>query len=358
MFEEDSAVGQRADDAATVAWVERSSGRCFLGGESVRAGYRLSETAEFIRPGSILPMVATPSALWNADNYANTSAVCPSLSGSGTSDSSDDHLGPPKHLLAKPLPAALLGAASRVPCAIEWHVYLGNATAGSGELLEDDGESSKYMTGLGEKEASSSSPIARTVANYTFNSDDRSMLFELGGQVGNYAGSPAIRWISVVVHNVLAPVSAELLFPTSGVGIMNRVGWDAATLTATVEIGAVAVAQGVSFQLGWAASPRSQLLCRSGRTGWARLNQRVIDTKREIDWEGSRPTQAAPSMLLNMLASTATRMQEAPHTAASELSGFDGRLAAAVKLHTTMTGKATGLPSPGLQRLIKAWLLE
>ena len=358
MFEEDSAVGQRTDDAATVAWVERSSGRCFLGGESVRAGYRLSETAEFIRPGSILPMVATPSALWNADNYANTSAVCPSLSGSGTSDSSDDHLGPPKHLLAKPLPAALLGAASRVPCAIEWHVYLGNATAGSGELLEDDGESSKYMTGLGEKESSSSAPIARTVANYTFNSDDRSMLFELGGQVGNYAGSPAIRWISVVVHNVLAPVSAELLFPTSGVGIMNRVGWDAATLTATVEIGAVAVAQGVSFQLGWAASPRSQLLCRSGRTGWARLNQRVIDTKREIDWEGSRPTQAAPSMLLNMLASTATRMQEAPHTAASELSGFDGRLAAAVKLHTTMTGKATGLPSPGLQRLIKAWLLE
>lgn len=50
--------------------------------------------------------------------------------------------------------------------------------------------------------------------------------------------------------------------------------------------------QGASIQLGWASSPRSQLLCRSGRTGWVRLNQRVVDIKREIDWEVSRPTQA------------------------------------------------------------------
>jgi hypothetical protein len=218
-FEVDSNVGQSADDTATVAWVERSSGRCLLGGERVEAGYRLSETAEFIRPGSILPMVPTPSARWNADDYANTSAVCPSLHVDSASISNSNHLGTRK-TVTKPLPAALLGAASRVPCTIEWHVYLGNATTGSGELLEDDGQSTKYMT------APSPSFIARTVANYTLDSTtDRSMLFELGGQSGNYSGSPLVRWVSVVVHNVLAPVSAKLLFPASGTDILNAVSW-------------------------------------------------------------------------------------------------------------------------------------
>eukprot|EP01043_Picozoa_sp_COSAG02_P043372 COSAG02_NODE_3772_length_6254_cov_13.035906_2_plen_198_part_00 len=194
-----------------------------------------------------------------------------------------------------------------------------------------------------------------------------------------------------------------------------------------------------------------------------RLNQRVVDVKREIDWEVSRPTQAgahlhifmreyrvcfhtrngtasgasdlnwccavlccavrdpffvlmrvftrtpsfpiAPSMLLNMLASTATRMQETPHNAAAELTSYhercehandslflvpqlalngcgssivelksedheeqtmdhvsvSNRLADAIKLHTTTrqtsSGKPSGLPSPRLQRVIKAWLL-
>ena len=44
-----------------LAWVERSSGRCFPGGSSpAPIGYRLSETAEFVRPGSMLPMVSNP----------------------------------------------------------------------------------------------------------------------------------------------------------------------------------------------------------------------------------------------------------------------------------------------------------
>lgn len=217
-FEVDSAVGQGAADTATVAWVERSSGRCLRGGERVLERYRLSETAEFIRPGSILPMVPTPSARWNADDYANTSAVCPSLNGGSVSNINSNHLGARK-TLNKPLPAALLGAASRVPCTIEWHVYLGNATSGSGELLEDDGHSTKYMM--------ASSQIVHTVANYTLDSttDHRSMLFQLGGQSGNYSGSPVVRWVRVVVHNVFAPVSAKVLFPASGTDIMDAVSW-------------------------------------------------------------------------------------------------------------------------------------
>ena len=155
--------------AASLAWVERSSGRCFNGGENysyhslsdsgqdafspaTSIGYRLSETAEFIRPGSILPMVPTPSARWNG-NYANTSTVCPTLSAAAK-------------IKTEPQPAALLGAASRVPCTLEWHVYIGNASAGSGELLEDDGRSTAYLSG--------EDAIARTVANYTL--DDARMM--------------------------------------------------------------------------------------------------------------------------------------------------------------------------------------
>ncbi len=270
----------------SVAWVERSSGRCFKGGEnyshpsfsdSSRAsfspatsiGYRLSETAEFIRPGSVIPMVPTPSARWNG-NYANTSTVCPTLSATAKTKT-------------EPQPAALLGAASRVPCTLEWHIYIGNASFGSGELLEDDGRSTAYLSG--------EDAIARTVANYTL--DDATMLVKIGPQAGQYVGRPSARWVSVVVHNVFAPISAKVLFPrTSGRELMDGVSWDAKALTATVQLGIVDEAQGTSFELSWSSSPICELLCRSGRTGWIRLNQRVLDIKREIDWEASRPIQA------------------------------------------------------------------
>ena len=39
------------------------------------------------------------------------------------------------------------------------------------------------------------------------------MLVEIGPQIGNYSASPAARWVTVVVHNVLSPVSAKSLFP-------------------------------------------------------------------------------------------------------------------------------------------------
>jgi hypothetical protein len=154
---------QEDTSAESVAWVERSSGRCFHGGEmyttqSLSAsssssssssspssiGYRLSETAEFVRPGSMLPMVPTPTAQWNADHYANTAATCPTLSSSSSTSTSSSSStatagGGGRNTAQKPLPPALLGAASRAACTLEWHVYLGNATSGSGELLEDDG---------------------------------------------------------------------------------------------------------------------------------------------------------------------------------------------------------------------------
>ena len=236
--------------------------------------------------GSLLPMVPTPTAQWNEAEHSNVSAsACP------TPSAADQ---PRK-------PAALLGAASRAPCTIVWHVYLGNATEGSGELLEDDGRSTAYQRG----------EIARTVANYSL--DGPAMLVRIGAQAGNYSGSPAARWVDVVVHNVLAPISAKLLFPASGESIMGAVSWDARSLSATVRLGVVEAAKGASVQLLWAASPLSALLCRQDRTvraplrrcrcllwlltvsrrlaqGWPRLNARVMDIKRAIECAHPLPT--------------------------------------------------------------------
>ena len=49
-----------------------------------------------------------------------------------------------------------------------------------------------------------------------------------------------------------------------GADLSDAVSWDAASLTATVELGVVVASQGASLQLSWAESPRSELLCRSG----------------------------------------------------------------------------------------------
>ena len=49
-----------------------------------------------------------------------------------------------------------------------------------------------------------------------------------------------------------------------GADLSGAVSWDAASLTATVELGVVVASQGASLQLSWAESPRSELLCRSG----------------------------------------------------------------------------------------------
>ena len=139
------------------------------------------------------------------------------------------------------------------------------------------------------------------------------------------------------------------------------VRWDAATLTATVSLGVVEAAQGASVRVIWAESPLSELLCSSSTaqnaTGWPRLHERLLTIKRAIDWEASIGTE--PSMLLNALANTAVRMQDTPHTAKAELESYRARLAQVVALHTTGADpEGGGLPSIGLQRVLKAWLTQ
>lgn len=340
---------------APVAWVERDSGRCFLGGETLsNVGYRLEETAEFLRPGSMIPLAPTPTARWEPRHYSNTTvpacatataahavAVCQSKELTASQRSA---------LLKQmaPPPPALLGAASRTPCTIEWHIYLGNSTVGTGELLEDDGTSTAYQQH--ESGADGGEGLARTVANYSL--DASTMRVRVGPQKGSYGGAPTHRWISIVIHNVLMP---DTVRTPAGEDLLQlgRVVWDANTLSASIELGAVDVGLGGSVEIGWASSPRSQLLCRNGHIGWQRLQRRVMDIKKAIDWEAGVGTQ--PSKLLNLLVGTVERMQETPETAATELRSYDERVAAALKLHTTPI-EGTGLPTLELQSVMRAWL--
>jgi hypothetical protein len=338
---------------APVAWVERDSGRCFLGGETLtNVGYRLEETAEFVRPGSMIPLAPTPTARWEPRHYSNTTVPACAAAASAVASCVSKNLAPSQRsdILKRmaPPPPALLGAASRTPCTVEWHVYLGNSTIGSGELLEDDGISTTYQQH--QPDASGGEGLARTVANYSL--DDSTMHVQIGPQQGSYPSAPTHRWLSIAIHNVLMPNTVRT--PTGEDLIqLGQVSWDSNTLTASIDLGAVDVGLGDSVQIGWNGSPRSQLLCRSGHIGWQRLQRRVMDIKKAIDWEVGVGTQ--PSKLLNRLVGTVERMQETPEIAELELRSYDERVASALKMHTTPTEKH-GLPTPGLQAVMQAWL--
>lgn len=342
---------------AQVAWVERDSGRCFLGGETwPRVGYRLEETAEFVRGGAMIPLAPTPTARWEPGHYSNTSTVaCASTAAAATTAT----LCQPTSLLpsqlstllrqTRPPPPALLGAASRIPCTIEWHVYLGNSTTGNGELLEDDGTSTAYQQhGL---DADGGDGLARTPASYSL--DDTTMQVQIGPQKGNFSGSPEYRWVSLVIHNVFMPVAAQA--SNEDLLQLGRATWDANTLTTTVELGAIPVDQKTTVHIAWSTSPRSIWLCRSGHIGWQRLHRRVLDIKKAIDWEAGVKT--LPSKMLNRLVGTVERMQETPQAAEAELRTYDERVAAVLKLHTSPQGRV-GLPTPELQAVMQAWLAK
>ena len=193
----------------------------------------------------------------------------------------------------------------------------------------------------------------RLVLTSLYNIDDtivsKAMSFDVHPQSGNFSGSPPVRWTELEIHNVFAPIAAT---SADGTNITDAISWDAATLTATVELGAVTASAGASLQIQWAESVFSEQLCRQDHIGWPRLHKRAMAVKRAIDWEASRGTQ--PSKLLNLVANTAVRMQALPQNAPSELAAYDDKLAAAVALHTK--GGAAPYPSQGLQTRLRSWL--
>ena len=293
-----------------VAWVERGSGRCLLGGRAAPSTYTLDETAEFVRAGSIIPMSATPSKPRDACGGAETPHV--------------------------------LGGAADVPPVVHWHVFLGNASTGSGLLIEDDGRSTGYLRG----------EYSTITANYTLE-NEATMLLSVGRAAGTYRDlsgelKPSARAMVFELHNVLAP---KVLSGDA------EVTWNARTLTASVRVAAVQPALGASVRIAWAAGdgPRSNALCGAmptERPGFVALHARVLAIKKMIDWEAFLKTR--PSMAMNELVATTIRMERDHAGSHAELAGFGAKMEAAVRLHTA--GNAVGQPSAKLQRIMKAWL--
>ena len=136
--------------------------------------------------------------------------------------------------------------------------------------------------------------------------------------------------------------------------------WDAATLTARVRIPSFDPAAGASARVTWRVgdAPRSNLLCnrdgsRQRRPGFVGLNARALAIKQMVDWEAYLGTK--PSMALNLVVGTTTRMDRNHAAARGELGGFDAALAVAVELHTNAS-HASGRPSAKLQAVMAAWL--
>lgn len=327
-----------------VAWVERGSGRCLLGGlTGMPSTYTLDETAEFVRGGSIIPMTPKPTK-------PHAPLQPPTRRGNGMAAEaagpcSDASEGEGHYLL---------GGAARVPCTLHWHVYLGNATQGSGLLLEDDGRSTRYLSG----------EYTKIVANYSLVGEHAITLTVQPAEGGytDLAGvaQPSVRPMVFVVHNVLPPVLASsplsAAIPTLGAdsdgGPSVTVTWDAAALAARVRFAAVDPATGATARIAWPVGdgPRSRHICsaaQASRPGFVALHARALAIKKRVDWEAYLGTE--PSMALNRVVMTATRMDRNHSGAGEELAGFEEKLAAVVRLHT-------GHTSAMLQPVMQAWL--
>ena len=291
-------------------------------------GNSLDETAEFVRGGAMLPMAPAASRLFADDKEPQCK---------------EDAAAPP----------TLLGGAGKIPTMIHWSVYLGNASSGSGVLLEDDGRSTAYLSGQ----------YSKITANYSL-VDEHTMLLSVQPAYGSYndldgVAQPSARPMVFDLHNVLPPATATATTSADQRASSVTTQWDAAGLTASIRVAAFDPALGTSVRVSWDAGnePRTSLLCGAdaradGRPGFVALNARTMAIKKAIDWEAHYGTQ--PSMMLNRVAMTAIRMERSHSGARAELAAYNQHLAAAVRLHTS--GNGSGLPTPRLMRILEAWL--
>lgn len=332
-------------DGKPVAWVERGSGRCMLGGGgTVHSAYRLEETSEFVRGGSIVPMGPVPEQL-RTDLSPNDTTTVDLLQSSARSHNCAD---------GGSTSANVVGGAAHLPPTVHWHVYIGNSSTGSGVLLEDDGRTTRYQSG----------EYSRIIANYTLHEDEMTLIVQPA--IGTYHDlvglqRPSPRPMVFMVHNVLPPSLIHAGYTRTdfegAATVTVAIEWDAATLTANVRVPAFDPAAGVTVRIGWDVgfAPQSDILCTATATrrpGFVALNARVLAIKRMIDWEAYLHTK--PSMKLNYLVGATIRMERNHTCALDELTQFSSKIDAVVRLHTD--GTQPGQPSPKLQAIIRAWL--
>jgi hypothetical protein len=217
-------------------------------------------------------------------------------------------------------------------------------------LLEDDGRSTKYLSGQ----------FSKITANYSL-LDEHTMVLSVQPAQGSYhdltgLAQPSARPMVFELHNALPLALASTLSATAADELEPFVTWDAASLTAYVRVAAFDPTVGTSVRVSWStgSAPRTSLLCAGtvGRPGFVSLNERTVAIKKAIDWEAHYDTE--PSMLLNRLAMTTIRMERNHSGVRAELAAYNQHLVAAVQLHTQ--GNGSGLPTPRLKRIFKAWL--
>lgn len=308
--------------------------------------------ALLVQEGTILPMTLEPRRR------------------SASAASEEDALSDGRH--------PLLGGASELPRTLVWEAFLGNATQGSGVVVEDDAVGNAYAGG-------GAAAVATTAASFVVNSAGTTLTFTIAPTEGAFANMRPLRNYEIRLRGAWAPaaVSAAL---ASGVEIdvaaharprkacgKVRCGdrcsdggaphgapraafwWDAASLTASARVDDVAVtgaALAVTFT--FATSLFSGAL-HSDAWGAAlpTLSARAQWIKTAVDREYYRGTRT--SRALNMLSTTVDRMELSPETARAELEGLVAGMAAVVALHCGSSAKPR--PTRALQDVMCAWLV-
>eukprot|EP00040_Diaphanoeca_grandis_P044121 m.11356 g.11356 ORF g.11356 m.11356 type:complete len:942 (-) comp8775_c0_seq1:102-2927(-) len=312
----------------TNTWVHLDSGRCVAANQVLaNQSFTLQEYPVYVRGGSILPATPQPGCFKSVVGTAGGKHAC--------------DLSPP-----------LVGAAGLIPPTITWIVILGNATAGSGRLLEDVGDTDAYVNATNV--SGHTTGITETIAKYVATSDWINVTISAASDP--VVGFPTVRNYVVSIRAILQPTT--IVASQSGMGsnmTLTNVTWmwNARTLTVDVTMRGVATTAPLYIWVAMQSTPFSNVLCDSN-FGFPGMLARLLRVKKMIDLEGPA---TRPSMALNRAEETSVRMQQNPESAQAELKAFPTQLKTALLLHLNATA-AQGAPSSSLQHLMSAWFID
>lgn len=191
--------------------------------------------------------------------------------------------------------------------------------------------------------------MLETRASFQVGDDGLSLTFTVEPAIGSYADASTHRNYEFRVRGAWAPVAVKAIGHTDPKVLslgkprhscgriacrMQSAGaaywWDSATLTAFVRLDDIDIRVGASVTLSFSTTLRHAALW-SAAAGPVGMLRRARDVKLFID--GEAWLNAKPSVALNRLATTASRMTAKPNTAPAELTELLDAVAHVVAVH-------------------------
>ena len=293
--------------AAKAVWVPPGCWYDAIFGSTMRQGdqwvtkqYSVHDVPRFIRCGSIIPQLRTPSVIGIA--------------------------GQPGYP------------------AVDFHIYAAS-TSGSFDMYEDDGQTYGYITGA----------FATTSVVYNYSSDVAATV-EIGSLQGTYNGQLTTRNVRLafVASAPIASASVNSVpIAYQRFGGANSFSYDGAAGIAWVDLGSVTTSQATSISVTFIASSTSFTGGVAGFASRSMIAKRILDDVRETPFSNSFGPGAVKT-----LASTAASLSRLsdPSLAAEWLAVANGYQAAISAAIQELNGNPGPTPPPAVQTaLIQLW---